>query len=216
MIDANDIAAVVLAGGRARRLHPDRPDGGDKALVPLAGVPMVGHVLRTLTPHVDRIVLNANGNAQRFSWTGLPVIADARPDEGPLSGLLAAMAHLSEAAAPHRWLLSVSTDTPFLPEDLVLRLAQSAGPQPAIATSADRRHPVIGLWPVGLQGALALALQEGRRSVDRFAARHEAIAVAFPMRTMAGRHVDPFFNVNTPEDHRLAEQICAARAADVA
>jgi molybdopterin-guanine dinucleotide biosynthesis protein A len=213
----DDICGVILAGGRARRMMPDRPQGGDKALVYLGGEPLIGHVIRRLAPQVSHLIINANGDAARFEAFGLPVIADAVEDRGPLSGVLAAMDWASAHAPTCAAVLSVSTDTPFLPKDLAQAL--SAGTQgqtantsaiaPAIAMSAGRLHPVIGLWPVTLREALQRTLDEGRFSVERFAQSVQAIAVPFTLRTIGPVTLDPFFNANTPGELAEAEAFAA-------
>ncbi|MEM1163582.1 MAG: NTP transferase domain-containing protein, partial [Pseudomonadota bacterium] len=55
-------AGIILAGGLARRMG-----GGDKAMLDLAGRPLLAHVIDRLTPQVDEVALNANGDAARFA-----------------------------------------------------------------------------------------------------------------------------------------------------
>ena len=203
------IAGVILAGGSARRLFPESPIGGDKGLADLAGQPMLAHIVARFRPQVSRLILNINGPAERFSPFGLEVVADEGPGEhGPLAGLVAAMAWAATTGGVTA-LATVSTDVPFLPSDLVNRLAAAhdgrAG-RPALAVSAGRRHPTIALWPLELVGDARKTLHRGELSVDAFAKRHGAIAVSFPMGNIGGRTVDPFFNANTPDD------LAAARA----
>lgn len=205
-----NIVAVILAGGGGRRMFPDSAPGGDKALVALGGKPLIAHIVESLSGQTRQIIVNANGNADRFAFLGLHVVPDAEPDQGPLAGLLAAMDWSLRSAATSTAIVSVSTDTPFLPPDLVVRFAEAANMgRPAIAASLDRLHPVIGLWPLTLRDALAKSLHEQRRSVENFAKRHDAIAVPFALRTMGPRTVDPFFNANTPEDLDYAEAVLA-------
>lgn len=213
----DDICGVILAGGRARRMMPDLSQGGDKALVYLGGEPLIGHVIRRLEPQVSHLIINANGDASRFKGFGLPVIADAVEDRGPLAGLLAAMDWTSTHAPACAAVLSVSTDTPFLPEDLALALSagtrgqtnNTAAIAPAIAMSAGRLHPVVGLWPLSVRDALQRTLDEGRFSVEKFAQSVQAIAVPFTLRTIGSVTLDPFFNANTPGELAEAEAIAA-------
>lgn len=190
---------VILAGGRATRMG-----GGDKGLLPLAGQPMLAHVVARLAPQVAALALNANGDPARFADFGLPVLPDPPlagvPDfPGPLAGVLAGM----EWAAMHGAgaLLTVAADTPFLPADLVARLSSGRITQAAglHEDGTQRPHPTIGLWPITLREALRQALQQGERRVGRWAATQGAQAVVFDDQP------DPFFNVNTPEDLRRAE-----------
>lgn len=193
---------LILAGGLARRMG-----GADKALIPIGGKTILGHVIERLGPQCDALLLNANGDAARFSDYGLPVVADGVPGfAGPLAGILAGM----EWALVHRpdlhWLVSVAADGPFLPRDLVTRLhrARRTENKPlACAASSGWAHPVIGLWPVSLASDLRRALvEEDMRKIDRWTARYGVASVEWPVAP-----VDPFFNANTPEDVAAAERL---------
>jgi molybdopterin-guanine dinucleotide biosynthesis protein A len=186
---------LLLAGGLSRRMG-----GGDKSLRSLAGRPLLEHVIDRLRPQVDALVLNANGDPARFVRFGLPVVPDSVPDfAGPLAGILAGLDWTAEHRPDCAFVVSVATDAPFLPHDLVARLVgemQAAGAELACAASSGQPHPVIGLWPVRLREALRGALvDEDIRKVDRWTARYRLATVSFP-----ARPVDPFFNANQPED----------------
>ncbi|CAH2604075.1 Molybdenum cofactor guanylyltransferase [Rhodovastum atsumiense] len=195
-------AAVLLAGGLGRRMG-----GGDKPLRLLAGRALLDHVLDAIRPQVSAVALNANGDPARFAAWGLPVIADPLPDNpGPLVGVLAGMRWAESQGAAD--VLSVPTDTPFLPPDLVQRLiaARCAVDVPiACAATGGRTHPVIALWPVVLADALEAALRAGMRKIDRWTAEQGVAVVDFDDYT-----TDPFFNVNSPEDLARADAVLAA------
>jgi molybdopterin-guanine dinucleotide biosynthesis protein A len=191
---------VLLAGGLARRMG-----GGDKPLRMLQDRPLLDHVIAAVAPQCAALVLNANGDASRFAPWGLPVVADTLPDHpGPLAGVLAGMrwAALHHPAATD--VLSVPTDTPFLPRDLAARLMAGRGASAlACATSFGRTHPVAGLWPVALADALEAWLREGGRRADRWTALHGVAEVDFSATP------DPFFNVNSPGQLAEAEALAA-------
>jgi molybdopterin-guanine dinucleotide biosynthesis protein A len=134
----------------------------------------------------------------------LPVVADPLPDfPGPLAGILAGLRWAQTMHPRARDVLSVPTDTPFLPHDLVARLLGGRGAQPlACAASGGWTHPVIGLWPVALADALEAALRRGERKIDAFTARHGVAEIDF-----ATEPFDPFFNVNRPDDLAAAEAL---------
>jgi len=193
------VVGLLLAGGQSRRMG-----GGDKALRPLGGVTLLERVIARVEPQVDALVLNANGDPARFDRFALPVVPDSVPGfAGPLAGVLAGL----DWAAGHRpdcpYVVSVASDAPFLPTDLVSRLAaglDEAGADLACAASGGRSHPVFGLWPVRLREDLRRALvAEGIRKVDLWTARHKLVTVSFP-----DHPVDPFFNANRPEDFAAA------------
>lgn len=199
-----DIPGIVLAGGLSRRMG-----GGDKSLLPLAGRPVLGHVVSRLQPQVSQVVLNANGDADRFAPFGLPVLPDPLPDHpGPLAGVLAGLDWAAGQGMSE--IVTVAADTPFLPADLVtkLRRASDRHEKPiAIAVSprpdgSYQRHPVFGLWPVFLRGDLREALESGARKVMDWITLY-GVAEA----TFMSDPVDPFFNINTSDDLRQAEEI---------
>jgi molybdopterin-guanine dinucleotide biosynthesis protein A len=193
---------LILAGGLARRMG-----GGDKATIEIGGVTILDRVLATLSGQCTGLAINANGDPERFADTGLPVIADDVPDHpGPLAGILTGLDWLAEQNNGVEWMLSVPGDCPFLPDDLVERLHQArrklgAGVPLACARSGERRHPVVALWPLALRADLRHALMvEDVRKVEAWMQRHDVAVADWP-----SEPVDPFFNVNTPEDAKRAQ-----------
>jgi molybdenum cofactor guanylyltransferase len=186
--------------------------GGDKAMRLLAGRPMLAHVIETLKPQAGPIVLNANGDPARFEVLGLPVIADTVAGfVGPLAGVLAGMEWVRATGGSDR-LISVAGDTPFFPPDLTRRLALAArGDTIAVASSSGRMHPAFALWPLALRDELISFLSDGVSfRVTDFVEQNKHTIVEFPIGTAGGRSIDPFFNVNTPDDLEAAEAICKA------
>ena len=198
------VVGVLLAGGQSRRMG-----GGDKALRPLGGIPLLDRVIERLRLQVDTLVLNANGDPTRFERFGLPVVPDSVPDfAGPLAGVLAGLDWTISHHPDCHHVVSVATDAPFLPADLVARLMygmKEAGADLACAASGGRAHPVFGLWPVRLCEDLRQAVvEEGIRKVDLWTARHRLVTVPF-----ADRPIDPFFNANRPADLDRAAALLA-------
>lgn len=195
---------VLLAGGLGRRMG-----GADKGLIRIGDQTILQRIVARLAPSCAGLIINANGEPARFSALRLPVVADPIAGHaGPLAGILAAL----EWAADHRpdlaWVVTVSTDSPFLPRDLVGRLHAAraeAGTFLACTASAGRTHPPIGLWPVALREDLRRAVvEEGERKIDRWTARHGIAVAEWPTDPL-----DPFFNVNTPEDAALAQSLAS-------
>ncbi len=194
---------VLLGGGQSRRMG-----GGDKCLRSLGGTTLLGHVIARLRPQVGPLILNANGNATRFAQFQVPVVADAVPGfAGPLAGVLTGMDWAAARDCPQ--IVTVATDAPFLPLDLVARLS-AADADIVFAASAGRLHPVIGLWPVRLRADLRRAVvDEGIRRVVDWSSRHRVANVTF-----SADPVDPFFNVNTEDDLREAGRLAALTTQD--
>ncbi len=198
---------LVLAGGLARRMG-----GGDKALLKIGAATILERVLDRLAPQCSRVILNANGDPERFAFTRLPVVADEIPDfAGPLAGVLAGLDWAAAHAPDLAWVASVPGDCPFLPRDLVARLhaARKASDLPlACARSGEWRHPVVGLWPVALRADLRRAvMEEGLHRIEVWTGRYGVAIADWP-----ATPVDPFFNVNTPADAAEADRIAAQYA----
>jgi molybdopterin-guanine dinucleotide biosynthesis protein A len=203
MVPRDHAIGVILAGGRSRRFG-----GGDKGFADLNGRPVLSHVIERFRPQVSRLILNANGDTSRFASFGLEIVTDDEtPEHGPLSGVLACLDWAKRHAPASAAIATVSTDVPFLPPDLIRRLDAARGDGVAIAASGEWRHPTIAIWPLSSRAAVADALAGDRLSVDALAAKLNAVAVAFPMRQIAGRSIDPFFNINTPEDLAMARAL---------
>lgn len=183
------IAGLILAGGQGQRMG-----GIDKALLVLGGRPLADHALTRLAsqlgPEPVLMAISANGPPERFARWGLPVLPDAIPGEGPLSGLMAGLGWAAAEGASA--LVTLAVDTPFVPTDLVARLAAQGLDSPVVAASGGRRHPTVALWPVAEAARLAHAFAGGERRLGAVLAA--ARSVDFPALP------DPFFNINTPAD----------------
>jgi molybdopterin-guanine dinucleotide biosynthesis protein A len=202
MIDRDYIAGIVLAGGLARRMG-----GGDKGMRLLGGRPVLDHVIARVKPQVAELAINANGAPERFADWRLPIVPDTVGDNpGPLAGVLAGMDWAAQAVPGISHIATFPCDAPFLPLDLVLRLAEvleedHAGM--ACAHSAGRDHPVVGLWPIAARDDLHTALViDGVRRVDEWTARYRLATVPFETAP-----VDPFFNANSEDDLAEAERL---------
>lgn len=205
-IAADDVAGVLLAGGRARRMG-----GGDKCLRQLGDRTILQHVIDRASPQVSALVLNANGDAGRFAEFGLPVASDVIEGfAGPLAGILTGLDWTRMHAPRCSWLVSFATDAPFFPVDMVSRMmaaVEEQGAEMACALSNGRSHPVFGLWPVGVADDLRHALEvEGIQKIDVWTARYRLAAVAFPSQAY-----DPFHNINRQDDLAAAEKLLGSQ-----
>lgn len=204
MVDgrARQVAAIILAGGRGTRMG-----GVDKGLVPLAGRPLVAHVLARIRPQASPIAINANTSLAAYAGLGVPVVTDTIAGwPGPLAGLLAGFDWLAKDAPAIEWLLTVPCDAPLLPADLVSRLAaraaEAADAEVICASSGAREHPVCAIWRRSLAPILARDLAAGQGAVGRWAAARRRLIVDF---TITG--ADPFLNVNDQAELEVAARL---------
>lgn len=205
---------IILAGGRARRLSkfaPARsnrrgdenaPDKGhDKGAITLDGSTMLARVARRFSSQVSALLLNGIHADGIAGLTVTAEVGDAVAGQlGPLAGIAGGLNWLANNADPDAILISVSNDVPFLPVDLVDRLLQHGIDCPAIAVSGGRRHPTIAAWPQSCREPMLAALGKNQLSANTFASAQHAIEVVFPLDETFIPPLDPFFNVNTPED----------------
>jgi molybdopterin-guanine dinucleotide biosynthesis protein A len=200
------VTGIILAGGLSRRMG-----GCEKALQDLCGVSLLGRAADAIRPQCAELILSANGDARRFAEFGLPVIADTLPGyPGPLAGILAGLDWIAAHRPGIKLAISVPSDTPFLPSDLVARLLAARSQEKttvACARSGGRLHPVVALWPVAVRGDLRHALTGGEvRKAEAFLRGYSCAIADWPAGT-----ADPFFNVNDRRDLEAAHAILRAR-----
>ena len=172
--------------------------GSDKGLLPLAGRPMVEHVIEALRPQVGSIVLSANRNQQLYARYGYPVIAD---DLGSYHGPLAGVASALRQRAPG-FLVTVPCDAPLLPSDLVARLlagCEARDADAAVAHDGQRLQPIFLLLRGRVAPSLEAYLEGGGRRVDAWLDRLRTVVVDF------GDQAAAFVNVNDPDERRAVE-----------
>ena len=204
------IAGILLAGGRSTRM------GADKMRMELSGRTLLEHSAQRLRPQVEALAVSANAPLELPAFDHLPLLPDPLPGyPGPLAGILAGLGWAASLEGVTH-LASAAGDTPFIPRDLVARLAAAIGDDPAriaVATSNGHRHPTCALWPLSLREDLQQFLAGGESlKVGAFIDRHSPATVDFPLRQTAAGEFDPFFNVNTPADLARAEEIATGAA----
>jgi molybdenum cofactor guanylyltransferase len=194
MIRKNDITGLILAGGRGSRMG-----GVDKGLQILRGQPIVAHVMDRMRPQVAGLMINANRHEDDYAAWGVPVVPDAQPGtfQGPLAGMMAGLTH-----SPTDWIATAPCDSPFLPADLVDRLAQaldaSPGSHMAMACTVTpegrrQREPVFSLVHRDLASSLEAALTRGEGKIVAWAMTEGCVEVLF-------EDAGAFVNINTPAE----------------
>ncbi|MCM2475727.1 molybdenum cofactor guanylyltransferase MobA [Rhizobium sp. CG5] len=200
--------AIVLAGGLSRRM------GRDKALALLGVRPLLAHVIERLAVQTTALAINAP--ADFSNDFGLPIVPDTLAGHpGPLAGIAAGMRHAAQLAPAASHLLVVPADCPFVPRDLVPRLAANLdeGSPIVLARSNGRLHPVVGLWPIALAPAIEAWLADPQnRKLMSFIEGQRVVVVDFEMVETTAGPLDPFLNINTPEDLLQAERYYEALA----
>jgi len=192
LINPKDITALVLAGGKSRRMG-----GRDKGLLPFGEGSLISHVIDAVLPQVGTVLISANRHLEEYRRLGFPVVADPLEDfQGPLAGFLAGLENMQT-----EYLLTLPCDGPFVVADLARRLAAgltAADAQIAVAHDGQRLQPVYALLHRGVMSDLRLALEQGERKIDRWYPRNRWVTVDF------SDVPEQFSNINTPEDYASA------------
>ena len=197
------IDGVVLAGGSGSRMQVNR-GGQGKAWLPLGGLALIEHVARNLAAQVQVLYVSTHDEPERYAPIGIPVCDASEERQGPLAGVLAAM-----AASRAPWLAVAPCDCPFLPPDWVARLygaALQAQAPLALASYQGSRQPVCMIVRCDVQPDLQAALARGVRKVGQW--QRDVGAIAVPFDDAPGHS---FMNVNTPDDLARAEHWCQGR-----
>ena len=173
----------ILAGGRATRLG-----GLDKAWLERDGTPQILRIAQRFVARVDRTLVSANADLQRYREIGLTAIADSVENIGPIGGLQALM-----AACETPWLLTIPVDVVDVNDCLLPTLLAHADPRGAYAVDDDGAQPLVALWRVDVaKEAIAEAIAQRRYGVHPLLESLRMSAVALP-----GVR---FGNLNTPSD----------------
>lgn len=184
----SQITTVILAGGEGRRM------GGGKALRKLQGRPMIEWVVGKIKQQGGRILISAYQGEQELAYLDFPVLPDRIPGQaGPLAGLHAAM-----HAADTEWVACVPCDTPYLPDDLLMRLYEAVGnADAAVAVVEGRWQPTIAICRRSLLPRLEAFLQNGGRKAGEWLKTVNACEVLFD-------EPEHFRNFNTLEELHAA------------
>jgi molybdenum cofactor guanylyltransferase len=186
-----NILGAIIAGGKSTRM------GTEKALIKLGPKSLIARVIDRLIPQVEDIVINANGDTKRFEFLEFDIIPDIETEiNTPLAGIHSALTYAEEEG--YDAVITVPSDGPFLPHDLVRKLA---GTKPAFANSKGQDHFLTGFWPVKLLPKLNEDIQKSNRVQD-WVFKIDATKINW-----RADDYDPFMNINTPADVTAALKI---------
>ena len=199
-----EVPAVILSGGKSRRM-----DGNDKALIPIGDQTLLEIIVKRLERQTTKIAINTNSNSHNYTSLGLPILNDEiKGFLGPLAGVFTAMKWAKNIG--YEEVATVAVDTPMFPENLLKKLYQEmkvSNSDVIFASSVAKNEykkalqPVFGLWKTNLLNDLKSEIEKGVRKVTLWSAKHKASTVCF-----SHELIDPFFNVNTPDDILLLKE----------
>lgn len=203
-----DVLGVILSGGLSKRM------GEDKSKKIIFGKSLIELTLLRSIKQVGKIIINSN-TFPKFSdnFNFEDVVKDCIPgNKGPLVGILTGIKWAIKNTKSS-WLVSFPVDSPFFPDDLVIRfLMESKGCEVLIAKSLDRIHPVFSMWKITseIEKKLEISITKNERKIDRVTKKFKSKVVNFEY-----IRYDPFFNVNTQEDLEKAKIIYKKNFLDI-
>ena len=201
--EKNNVVGVILAGGRSQR-------GWWSQIPPeLRWRYLLEHVIKRTSPQVDRLILNINEDTALFEFVNLPFVEDTIDGfAGPLAGVLAGM-EWSKNTSGSNWIATLLLTRRFYQWIWcrILRTIEKTVQNSLMRLRKDVLIQFLGLWYVPLLEDLRRAIvKEGIRRIDVWTSRYNLQVVDF----MVGE-VDPFFNINHPQDLDMARDLFALK-----
>ena len=175
--------------------------GKDKAWLELGGQPVVVRIINELQKTVPTVVMNQNDETD----LPIPSIRDIYQDAGPLGGL-----HTVMNARGEEWFFLSACDTPFIHESVYNYLSSFADQtiDAVVPEYEGRLQPLSGIYRKSCLPIIETLLHNGERKVSLLLEQVHSVYVndfqPLPSEVV-NRH---FFNMNTPEDYRKAQEIC--------
>jgi len=191
------ITIAVQAGGKSSRM------GEDKALIRLAGIPLIERVLARIDGLADEILITTN-RPETLTHLNLRMAGDEFPGAGALHGLKTAL-----DAARGELVLVLSCDTPFVNRELLEHLLSRAHEADAIVPKHDDKYePLQAVYNrARCLPVVEAALGSGERRMISFYPQVHVLPIEEPILGELDPSGLSFFNVNTAEDLERAEQL---------
>ena len=196
----NNILAVVLAGGKSKRF------GEDKNTVKLGSKTLLEHVLFKITNKFEEIVIVSSHPMKIKKTKNITIIPDCLYDLGPLAGVLSSMKWIKENKKLYQWIATFPSDTPFFDPSIIEEYKKKVKLKESslfFVRSNEKRHNIFGLWSIDLLETLEDDLiKNNYRKVEEWANK-----IGVKISDIKIENYDPFFNINTKEDLKIAQNM---------
>ena len=182
-MNSDKITAIILAGGASRRMG-----NLDKAWCSYKGKPLIQHVIDTIEPQVDHVIISCSENFERFQSLPYRYCIDTEAGfQGPLTGITSCADSVNT-----EYVFVVPCDMPLLPSDIVQRLKVTLGNNPiALPNDGIRDQHLVFLCKTQTIDSIRDYLISGEKSVVGWVTRLTPVSADF------SADVDAFLNVNT-------------------
>ena len=197
------ILGAIIAGGQSRRMA-----GANKLLLKLDGEPLIARAAKRLGAQTANVVINVNNSEPIIDALGYDIISDAHADhQGPLAGVYSVLNWVKQNDVEVDYIMTAPADAPFFPKNLVETLQNAIGSHDiAIAHYNGYSQQLFGLWSVDCFDDLSNYLENPEnRKVMTFIQSKKWVQV-----DIKTQDLDPFMNINTPEDWDQAQKILAS------
>jgi len=198
-MDLNNILAVVLAGGKSQRF------GQDKSQVKLQDKILINYILGEIIDVFQETLIIANDPIDYMQSDKISITKDFKNNLGPLGGVLTGMKWIKENNKNYKWISTFPSDTPFFTKKELNYFYENIKENNSklfFIKNKDTRHNIFGLWSLDLLDRLEKDLLKGERKVEVWA---DSIGVSTV--NIEYKKPDPFFNINTKEDLKKAEEM---------
>ncbi len=192
------ITVAIQAGGLSRRI------GQDKALLKLAGKPLIEHILDRVEGLGDEILITAN-QAEAYAYLGCRVVQDPVSGAGALTGL-----HTALKAAQGEHILVLACDMPFIQRKLLkYMLCRADKADVIIPHRGEHYEPFHAVYARACLPAIESELASSRQRVRSFFPRVRVLGIGEEILDRMDPHGLSFFNINTLQDLARAEIMLA-------
>ena len=196
----NKMVALIMIGGQSKRMG-----GGIKSFIKFNNKNIFDRILERTKPQIEKIIINCNDEVKNIKKYKIPIIRDIKKGYlGPLAGIHSAMHWIKKNEPQIEWLATLPGDTPYIPNDLIYSFKKkiSYNSKIILAKSNHKVHPIIGIWHISLLSSLDVHLDKGVRKIMSWAKLHPIEYIDY-----SNKLYDPFFNINTVEDIKIAMEI---------
>ena len=189
------LSIAIQAGGQSSRM------GEDKALVSLAGKPIIEHVIERVEGLGDEIFITTN-HPDDFAYLGIRLIGDQHPGAGALEGLNTAL-----GAALGKHTLVLACDLPFLNRSLLHYMIDIRFQADVVVPRHRGKYePLHAIYSRACYPPVQACLKDGKRRVLCFYSQVKVHTIEERDLTRFDPMLLSFFNINTPEDLTQAEE----------
>ena len=198
-MELNNILGVVLAGGKSHRF------GQDKSQVKLQDKLLIDYTLKEIVSEFNEILIIANDHINFMQSKKISITKDLKSGLGPLGGVLTAMKWVHEKKREYKWISTFPTDTPFFTKKELQFFYKNININQSklfFLKNKNTRHNIFGLWSMDLMQQLENDLLKGDRKVEIW-----ANSIGVKEINIDNKKPDPFFNINTKEDLKKANEI---------